>query len=99
MKRNQTALFALAFSALSLTACGSKDTYAGTTASPSKTDTTFSQTQVTTSDTTPPASKHHSVIAGALAGAAAGHVAGHHALAGAAVGALVQHERNRHQTR
>jgi hypothetical protein len=41
---------------------------------------------------------HHSALAGAALGAAAGHVLGGHAVLGAAAGALIQHERNKHQT-
>lgn len=98
MTRNKTALVALAFSGLSLTACGHKQETAAmdttSAAVPATTTSPAGEPQTATTDTT---QKHHSVLAGAVLGAAAGHVAGHHALAGAAVGALVQHERNKHQ--
>ena len=99
MTRNKTALVALAFSGLSLTACGGKQSSAATdttSALPATTTSPAGDAQTATTDTT---QTHHSVLKGALVGAAAGHVAGHHALAGAAVGALVQHERNKHPSR
>lgn len=96
MTRNKTALVALAFSGLSLTACGHKQETAAVdngAAVPATTTSPAGEPQTATTDTT---QNHHSLLKGALVGAAAGHVAGHHAIAGAAVGALVQHERNKH---
>ena len=99
MRKNKTALFALAFSGLALTACGQKQSSAATDSTatlPATTTSPAGEPETATTDTT---QTHHSVLKGALVGAAAGHVAGHHALAGAAVGALVQHERNKHPAR
>jgi hypothetical protein len=97
MKRTQSALCALAFSIAVLPGCGSKPTPDNNTAASVTTDSSFTGTQATTTDTNSVAYEHHSVVGGALLGAAAGHALGKHAIAGAAVGALVQHERNKHE--